>query len=388
MLKKIFWFFFSLFLASFDGLLNLKFRFDEREHSPLLIVRVDNIGDFILWLPFVKNLHARYSFNKKPILICNRTCFELAQATGLFSKVIGVNNLRFTRDLKYRYRMLRNIASLGASVAIQPTYSRVFLIGDSLVRASNAKERIGFDCDLSNISPWQKRISDRWYTQLVPASLSPMMELNRNAEFLRNLGKSDVYASLPVLPELVKLATDKTISEDYFIMFPGASSPIKIWPVESFARVARKIVDEYGFVPVICGGEMEQELGDLLLRRIGDDRGKNYAGETSIPELSEMVRGARFVVSNDTSVVHIATAVATPSVCILGGGHYGRFLPYPVELEGVKPITVINKMNCFCCNWRCQFTDDQSRPYPCVEGISIQQVKCAVDLVMRQTPTQ
>ncbi len=354
-------------------------------HS-LVLVRLDNIGDFILWLPSAEKLCSLYSVNEKPILVCNQTCSELALATNLFSDVIGVDLVRLGRDLKYRFRTLRRIANLGASFAIQPTYSRVFLTGDSIVRASGAKLRIGFDGDLGNICRWQKWISDRWYTKLVSASAMPMMELDRNAEFLRNLGFGDGNAVSPALPKLVELPADKKFADDYFVVFPGASSPTRMWPVESFAKIARQIVDEYGFVPVICGGEMEEELAGRLLRQIGDERGKNYAGKTSLPELAEMMRNARLVVSNETSAIHISAAVSTPSVCILGGGHYGRFIPYSEKISGAKPIPVIKKMDCFGCNWCCCYTNESSRPYPCIEGISIEQVMCAVNLVLKQIP--
>jgi hypothetical protein len=36
--------------------------------------------------------------------------------------------------------------------------------------------------------------------------------------------------------------------------------------------------------------------------------------------------------------------VATPSVCILGGGHYGRFVPYVLEEElsfVPVPVTIL-----------------------------------------------
>jgi len=382
--KKIFLVAEATVLACFDFFSIFNFGFDRHARQVRLIVRVDGIGDFILWLPSAKKLNAAYFENKKPILICEQSCSELALATGLFSEVIGIDLGLYARDLRYRFRTLRFVANLGASVVIQPTYSRAFLTGDSLVRASGAKSRIGFDGDLSNIRPWQKWISDRWYTKLVPASALPMMELDRNAEFLRNLGVGDGHADLPVLPKLVELHAGKKISDDYFVIFPGASSPIKQWPLESFAIVARQIVDKYGFAPIICGGEMEQELGGRLLRLISDGRGINYAGKTSLLELAEMFRGASLIVSNDTSAIHIASAVSTPSVCILGGGHFGRFMPYPEDLEGIKPIAVINKMNCFGCNWRCQFTDNRGGPYPCVEGISIKQVMSAVNLAMKQ----
>ena len=71
------------------------------------------------------------------------------------------------------------------------------MIGDSLVRASGAKQRIGSAGDLSNISDFEKSISDCWYTHLVPSSSAPVSELERNAEFLHSVGLRDFQAKIP-----------------------------------------------------------------------------------------------------------------------------------------------------------------------------------------------
>lgn len=362
--------------------------FRSESANDVLLVRVDAIGDLVLWLPSADLLARYYLADRKPILICNQVCAELAVATGFFEKVIGVDLYRLTRDLKYRFRTMRLIAKLGSSICVQPTYSRVFLTGDSIVRASGAKSRIGCNGNLANMRAWEKYISDRWYTQLVPASALPMMELDRNAEFIRNLGAVDCNADLFMLPNLLELPIEKRLGDGYFVVFPGASSPTRMWPVKSFAAVAKQIVHKYGLIPVVCGGEIERNLGDRLLQQIGDERGKNFAGKTSLPELVEIIREARLVVSNETSAIHISAAVSTPSVCILGGGHYGRFMPYSECFEGIKPVPVINKMSCFGCNWRCQFTNDSSRPYPCIEAVPVDEVLRAVNLTLNPVPMQ
>jgi ADP-heptose:LPS heptosyltransferase len=352
----------------------------------LSLVRVDGIGDFVLWLPSAKLLCQHYSGIGKPNLICDQTCVDLAVATGWFGNVIGVDHLsgRFGRDLAYRWAKLREVASLGSSIAIQPTFSRVFLGGDTLIRACRAATRIGSVGDYNNVKPWQKAISDRWYTKLVDASPQPMMELERNAEFLRNLGLADARAEIPVIPRLTDLPPDKSVSGDYFVLFPGASSPIKRWPAEGFVAVANLIAEKYGWIPVACGGRSELELCERVLEGVNRP-GQNFAGMTTLPELAEIIRKARLVVTNDTSAIHIAAGVDTPSVCILGGGHYGRFLPYPDDVKGRKPIPVIKQMDCFGCSWQCLFTQDRTRPFPCVKDIELEQVVTAVSVATNQS---
>ena len=82
----------------------------------------------------------------------------------------------------------------------------------------------------------------------------------------------------------------------------------------------------------------------------------DLVGKTSLVELVELLRNALLVLSNETSAVHIGAAVGAPVICILGGGHFGRFLPYVVEKPEPSrptPIVVVQPMSCFGCNWQC-----------------------------------
>lgn len=345
------------------------------------IVRVDNIGDFILWLPYAKQLLSHYNQYERKILICNISCLDIAEATKLFHAVIGINVNLMERNLWYRISIMRKVASIGATTVINPTFSRG-IISDLLVRASQASIRIGSQGDLSNITQLQRRKSNNWYTQLLSATPKPLMELCRNAEFLFNLGVSDVCLEIPSIPKLVELPIDKKFTKEYFVVFPGASLPFKMWPVESFASVAQRVIDKFSWIPVICGGQSEKFLGDRLLSLIESREVVNMVGMTSLPELVELIRGARVVISNDTSAIHIASGVKTPSVCILGGGHYGRFMPYPADLQGMKPVSVIKMMDCFGCNNHCLFTNDKSQPFPCIDEIHVDQVFAAVSLAI------
>lgn len=288
---------------------------------------------------------------------------------------------RFVRDLAYRWRLIRQVTQLGAEIAIQPTYSRVFLTGDSLSRASRAKQCIGSQGDLSNIRPWQNAISDRWYTQLIPASAEPLMELERNAEFLNGLG---LVNAKPHVASLAKLNIDVShfnLPEKYFIIFPGASTIKRMWPNSRFAEISRYIHRKTGWVMVVCGSKNEAHLGAEIIRT-SVIKSLDLTGKTSLPEFVEIVRGAQILIGNDTSAIHIAAAVNTRSVCILGGGHFGRFLPYSSSVTGMKPAPVYVEMKCYGCNWQCTKEHNPNERWPCVSAISVKSVQEAVDQML------
>jgi len=106
-----------------------------------------------------------------------------------------------------------------------------------------------------------------------------------------------------------------------------------MWPASDFAALIKEIKTTTGIQPVLCGGPDEYELCQQVIKMSGLANVKNFAGKTKLSHLVEVIKHAQFVFANDTSAIHIAAATGTPSVCILGGGHYGRFLPYASEAK-------------------------------------------------------
>ena len=341
----------------------------------VLIVRLDAIGDFVLWLDSAMKLRRLFPSDRYRItLLGNHLWTSLAERLSFFDEVLSMERPRFLYEPSYRYQLLRKMRMAGFNIVIQPTFSREFLYGDSVVRFCGAKKRIGSEGDLSNIFPFLKRVSDNWYTWLVPASKKPLMELERNAEFLRGLGLGDFRAGIPELPNLGS-PTKETDQSKYYVLFPGAGKTEKIWPKEKFRELAERIFHATGWVGVVCGGPEEEHIGEFLSKN-GKIPLRNLVGRTSLEELVGVIAKACLLIGNDTSAIHIAAAVSTPSVCILGGGQYGRFLPYRVEKEttGNLPVPFFYKMDCFFCNWRCIFNIQRGDPAPCISKITVDSV--------------
>lgn len=345
------------------------------------MVRVDNIGDFVLWLDAAAQMRAHYR-PRRFVAVVGLATAELAQRCGVFDDVVSIDIPKFTSSLFYRWQSMRKIQQINAMVAVQPTYSRVFLTGDSIIRVSGALERIGFVSDLSNMSKWQRVLSDRWYTHLVRGTSSHLMEIDRNREFLHGLGVANAESRVTRLPVMTKLPDALRIAGDYFVVFPGASWVGRMWPVTSFAQVAKALYEQHGWRLVVCGGNGESALGVELLARTNLAEAQNLCGETSLTEFVEVVRGARLLVGNDTSAVHIAASVGTPAVCILGGGHFGRFAPYSSTVAGAHPGCVYVNMPCFGCNWRCTQPRRNGTCVPCIENVQVDSVLEAVGRVL------
>ena len=326
-----------------------------KRREGVLLIRLDLIGDFVLWLDSAQAYRRLYP-NKQITLFVNSACAELASTLPHWDKVIAVNVQRLRKDMGYRLRTLIKLRWCKFAIAIQPTFSREFA-GDLALRSTGAPERIGYTGDTNNIPVVQKTKTDLWYTTLIANDSTRTMELSINAHFVRALGCGDFLSSVPVIPKTTILAPKLHVNKPYVVIAPGASWQPKMWPISHFAELTQKLNLQFDIHFVLCGGKDDRVICEHLAQDLDLINLTNLAGQTSLLELVDVVRGAMLVVSNDSSPVHIAAATNTPSVCILGGGHYGRFLPYFSESAASTafPSTLSVHLECFGCNWKCPF---------------------------------
>jgi ADP-heptose:LPS heptosyltransferase len=363
------------FLFAFHGL-------RATDQTRAAIIRVDAFGDFILWLEAGKEI-TRQLPGMRIALIANIAWAPYARRLDCWHEVIEIDPEKFTGNLVYRAQKLRMLRAAGFGMAINPTFSRQFFLDDAIVRATAAGSRIGWEADGANILPWQRRIADRWYTRRIRADAAPSMEIERNAEFAEKLFRSDFSARLADLPETTEPAPFRALQRDYFVVAPGSSWNGKRWPPANFARVVAEIRKRTGWAAIFTGTAAEAGV----CRQINEAsaaKGMVLAGETSIAGLIEVIRSSKAVIANDSASIHIAAATGTPSVCVLGGGQHGRFLPYPMHVsrEGAAPITVSRSMPCFGCDWKCTMPHDPDEPRPCVASIEVEDVLRAFDVLL------
>jgi ADP-heptose:LPS heptosyltransferase len=347
----------------------------EKKQEEVLLVRLDLIGDFILWLDAARAYRLLYP-NAKISLAVNDTCAELAQTLPYWDEVIGINVGKLRSDFFYRLCTLVRLRLRNFSISIQPTFSRE-LVGDLVVRSSSAAARIGYAGDCNNISPTQKTITDLWYSRLISNHMDCKMELNINAHFVRELGYSEFLSSIPIIAKTVDPPKNLCFTSPYVVICPGASWQPRMWPVAYFAELILELNRQFDLHFLLCGGESEREICVQLMHEVNLQNLTNLAGASSLLDLLEIIRAATLVVSNESSPVHMASATGVPSVCILGGGFFGRFLPYQIEqkVPTMPPSAAVwQKMDCFGCSWKCILNPAPNQPVPCISIISVETV--------------
>lgn len=340
------------------------------------MARTDGLGDFILWLNCARAMRERYS-DKEIVLLLDSTkpTAELARRTGYFDQVLNVDIHNYTR-----FATILNMRKMRFDMAFQPVYTRL-LFTDILIFACRANERITLDTNGKFFTEETLRVSNRGYDRIIPAVPGLCHELLRGAQFLRGLGFSGYKAGIPRLPPVGR---NPVGTENYFIVFPAASWPGKVWSCERFAAVCDEIIDLTGYACIAAGGREDSDTICSMISAMS--HGKDVlaaAGTYTLCETVEAVRGARLAVGNDTGPMHMAAACSTPAVVILGDLEYGRFFPYETENIGdLYPRDVAANLKCR----GCQAEDDKPCPYQtgergavkCITSVTVESCMQAV----------
>jgi ADP-heptose:LPS heptosyltransferase len=362
--------------------------------NKILLIKLDAIGDFIIWLDSAKEYRKIFK-GKKVCLLCNKLCAELAVMTGYFDDVSTLDISRCETDDNYFEKNLEHYKQQnGYEILVQTAYSRTLHM-DLLAAAIPAEKKIAFLCDesKSNLSRRLIRKSNRTkldaiYDVLIKTPDITLMELKRNGIMISNLSGEKYLSNLPYIKENKEKQT-KVPSENYFVVFPGASTKRKMWDIGHFTNVTDYIIRKTGWKAYVCGSNSEKMLGEYLLKNTKyPDSVVNYCGCTDLIELAEVIRHAKYIISNDTSGIHYAAAVDTPGICVFGEYNYGRFLPYDSDLNKSKIEVCSLGMKCRNCvsgriTCKCIFSILKTGNYYCVNAVSEKMVIDKIDCQLK-----
>jgi heptosyltransferase-2 len=109
-------------------------------------------------------------------------------------------------------------------------------------------------------------------------------------------------------------------------LVPGAARATKRWPEAHWAALIDQLAPEHDLL--VLGGPQERELGARLAPD-GVEGRASAAGAFSLVTSGALLKRADVVVTGDTGLLHMATAVGTPAVALYGPGvrEFG-FFPY------------------------------------------------------------
>jgi ADP-heptose:LPS heptosyltransferase len=342
-----------------------KFR---RPQKRLLIIKTDAIGDFVIFRNFIELTKKSETFKDHKVDLLGNI---LWQDLALFYDSGFTDNFYFAnaealydapmKFLKLGWRLFAN----NYETVLQPTFARTF-IGDGLAGFTAAKNIIGWEGNTERIAAKYKSKTDEFYTLRLKSPQRIYLEFERFRYFFERILQQPLTIQQPHLP--IKKGAPEGV-----MIFPGAGVFKRGWETEKFLDLIKLILSHTKHTIYLLGGVNETKAGIYLVENLPANRIENLTGKTSLIQLIELIGNAKLVVTNETSAVHIAGAVKTPSICVLGGGHFGRFVPYDPKVS-TSINSVFQKMECYHCNWNCIYQTGPAEPFPCIAAISLENV--------------
>ncbi|MBF0337391.1 MAG: glycosyltransferase [Nitrospirae bacterium] len=344
----------------------------------LLWVRTDSIGDNILASSMLPEIRKRFPDHAITVL-CQGHVAELYDHCPEIDDVITFDKeMAYTND-EYRNALLKKLRLLKADITLNPVFSRE-PITDTLAIGSMATQRIAFNGDFANGMTLQLRQTNNpLYTRLIYSCCQQRTEMDRHGEFLRGIG---IDTTGDVLKPLLWLSReDEAFARSFFeenslnpqmtiALFPWAQNRHNIY--NGYAEVLGRFTDYHC---VIVGGRDASDAAGAIRAKLPSCH--DLTGKTTIRQSAAIIGRSRIYLGADSSGAHMASALGVTNVVVLGGGHFGRFIPY-------SPLTtaVCLPLECYGCNWQCKY----QRTY-CISDISPEAVVHAMKIALSTTGT-
>ena len=320
----------------------------------ILLVRLDAIGDYILFRNFIQEIKESDKYKGYDIsLVGNIAWKNLAQELDdkYIDSYIWIDRSKFSKSLLYRYNKLKEITTTGYEIVINSSYSRDFFDSDNIIKLVYATQRIAIVGDMSNCSAKQKKISDEFYTKLIPTEDIVKFEFERNKVFFEKLLEVKLDIKAPSIKLINKEYNSYLPNKKYVVIFIGASASFRKWDIQKYAYLAGYLKEKYDYEIVLCGG-----IADVI------DANKfklffkyhyiDLVGKTSLLDLLHVIKSGDMMIANETSAPHIAVALGGIKIFVISNGnHFGRFSPYPKNITSkyyaIYPSIIRRKLDSF-----------------------------------------
>ena len=351
-----------------------------RKRRGALIVRIDGIGDMMLFHGAFAHYPEALGIPLSEVTLLG--CASWASiAPRLFPgcRFRAIDEHRYDKSPFYRFRISLWVRRQGFATALCDSFLRKPLVADSLLYVSGAPRLVA-------AKPYQSAKTQRlfdWYLaryhQVIDTGAYPTHEIIRHFRFLSALGGREIRPAPPRLDW--SAASSPPVPGAYAVINFGGNEPGRRWSFDHFLAVA-EVLAQSGLSVVFIGGRAEEAFKQRLAALPGEKRFIDLIGATTLAELLDLLRQAALVVSNDTGPAHLAIGLGTPSVVIVGGGHFGSFVPYPADVSPPNVRFVYRERSCFHCFWNCTEPHQSGSAFPCIDAIERAAVLAAIDEVV------
>jgi lipopolysaccharide heptosyltransferase II len=340
----------------------------------ILIIRLSSLGDVILTSPVVRCLRKKFPSAQIDFLIKSEYA-DLYRFNPNISSLIELKSseLEELKLLKEKIRRTRYDIIVDLHNSLRSRYLRFFSMS-RYTRVINKKilKRILLVKFGVNLFGADEKVVDRYFETVEKFGVA------NDRQGLEIFIPDEVYEITKTLAEQISLSRYQQV----YGFVPSAKHFTKRWLPERFVELGHTLTRESNSKILIFGGKEEQEYCDdisqMLNSRSGAKVSENLAGKLNLLESAATLDYCNLIVTNDSGLMHLATARKKKVVAIFGSTvkHLG-FAPCGtessiVEAPGVlcRPCSHIGRSEC------------PKKHFNCMKEVSVESVAAEVRRLM------
>ena len=346
----------------------------------ILILALSGIGDALMFTPAIELMRKTLPDAEIDALAMFRGVKDIYERNGNLNKVLffdfmkegGINSFRFLLSLRKKYDISINVYPSNRS-----EYNVInFMIGArSRAGAKYLRRDIRNLGWLNNVRVTENDLVHNVITniRLVEKLLDKKFDYEPGLDF--PLSGEDISFSGKQLTKL------NIKEEELVIGFHPGSATLKNhlnrrWEPEKFAALGRKLINEKGAKILLFGGPEEGDLKNRIYKLIDSPECATLEAE-NLAQSAAIMKRCNVFVSNDSSLMHVASAMKLKVVSIIGPTNPNYIHPWKTEYRIVD--LYLECAPCFYYSPRpliCIRTDVK---YKCIRELGVELVYKAVE---------
>jgi len=282
----------------------------------ICIVKPSAFGDIVHTLPFLNTISKRFSDAEIHWVVANGI-HTFLEGHSLITKLWLINKDKWKR-LTNLPNTIREIIVLRSGLRREGFDLTIDLSGilrsGLITAATAAKYRFGF--------AEAREGSTVFYNHKIVGGKN-IHAIERYLKIAKALGCDTSEIHYPMPPFDPKPPICQQLPTKYIVISPSAGKEANRWPPERFGQLAARF--ELPSVIVASAADRDRLNG---LQDHSGGKTVDLIGKTSLKELTAVISGAEFLISNDTGPMHIAAALNIPVFALFGPANPFRTGPY------------------------------------------------------------
>ncbi len=291
------------------------------DFNSIIILLQEKLGDGILMMPLLNTLHREFPDAIIDVIASKYNHY-------LFENIVYIRNVFIFK--KNHGQLFKSLKNQSYDIFYNPK-DHASLTATTITRKIDAKYKIGFDFDNHN----------KFYNILLE-NPEEMRIVEKNAKILELFDIDTCLDTRLHIPEesfeyidnLDILSRDKKYAA--INLSPGVLK--RKWTVEGWAEICRYILDN-GYADKILMIAMPRDKKDAIeiKKSIGESLVYPIATR-NLFDAAVIIKEAEFLVSPDTSLIHIAAMVGTKVIGLYSSNEKNvkRFAPFAIENKVIK----------------------------------------------------